>query len=183
MSERSFCIFRRIHVRLTWASQVAYECFFFPELVTKTDRWIRTLVTNGDCDTQSRPGARICHLQLKPAHQWPGPSLGLVQVVPTLPALGRTSGTVTVAGPPRARGPCLVRVAAPQASLRKREGGSCESPARAGPVWSRGGWLIFKTMIQLKFEIYNNTTPHNKLRWKYKGKVNNTKTLTNSVNE
>ena len=28
MSERSFCIFRRIHVRLTWASQVAYECFF-----------------------------------------------------------------------------------------------------------------------------------------------------------
>ena len=44
MSERSFCIFRRIHVRLTWASQVAYECFFFSQLVTKTDRWIRTLV-------------------------------------------------------------------------------------------------------------------------------------------
>ena len=39
MSERSFCIFRRIHVRLTWASQVAYECFFFPPLVTKTDTW------------------------------------------------------------------------------------------------------------------------------------------------
>ena len=30
----SFCIFRRIHVRLTWASQVAYECIFFP-------RWLR----------------------------------------------------------------------------------------------------------------------------------------------
>ena len=43
MSERSFCIFRRIHVRLTWASQVAYECFCFPPLVTKTDTWIRTL--------------------------------------------------------------------------------------------------------------------------------------------
>ena len=43
MSERSFCIFRRIHVRLTWASQVAYDCFFFPPLVTKTDTWIRTL--------------------------------------------------------------------------------------------------------------------------------------------
>ena len=49
MSEHSFCIFRRIHVRLTWASQVAYECFFFspagPALVTKTDTWIRTLLT------------------------------------------------------------------------------------------------------------------------------------------
>ena len=41
LSERSFFIFRRIHVRLTWASQVAY---FFPPLVTKTDTWIRTLV-------------------------------------------------------------------------------------------------------------------------------------------
>ena len=44
MCERSFCIFRRIHVRLTWASQVAYESFFFPPLVTKTDTWIRTLL-------------------------------------------------------------------------------------------------------------------------------------------
>ena len=36
-------------MRLTWASQVAYECFFFspagPALVTKTDTWIRTLLT------------------------------------------------------------------------------------------------------------------------------------------
>ena len=29
MSERSFCIFRRIHLRLELASQVAYACFFF----------------------------------------------------------------------------------------------------------------------------------------------------------
>ena len=43
MSKRSFCIFRRIHVLLTWASQVANECFFPPPLVTKTDTWIRTL--------------------------------------------------------------------------------------------------------------------------------------------
>ena len=46
MSERSFCIFLRIHVRLTSASQVAYECFFSPPLVTKTDTWIRTLRTS-----------------------------------------------------------------------------------------------------------------------------------------
>ena len=31
-------------MRLTWASQVAYECFCFPPLVTKTDTWIRTLI-------------------------------------------------------------------------------------------------------------------------------------------
>ena len=36
MSERSFCIFRRTHVRLTWASQVAYECFSFTA-VPQTD--------------------------------------------------------------------------------------------------------------------------------------------------
>ena len=36
MSERSFCIFRRIHVRLTWASQVAYECSSFTA-VPQTD--------------------------------------------------------------------------------------------------------------------------------------------------
>ena len=36
MSERSFCIFRRIHVRVTWASQVAYECFSFTA-VPQTD--------------------------------------------------------------------------------------------------------------------------------------------------
>ena len=36
MSERSFCIFRGIHVRLTWASQVAYECFSFTA-VPQTD--------------------------------------------------------------------------------------------------------------------------------------------------
>ena len=29
MSERSFCTFQRIHVRLTLASQVAYERFSF----------------------------------------------------------------------------------------------------------------------------------------------------------
>ena len=28
-NERSFCIFRRIHVRLPLACQVAYECFSF----------------------------------------------------------------------------------------------------------------------------------------------------------
>ena len=47
MSERSFCIFRKIHVQSTWATQVAYECFFSPPLVTKTDTWIRTLVNVG----------------------------------------------------------------------------------------------------------------------------------------
>ena len=32
MRKRSFCIFRRIHVRLTLASQVAYERFSFTAL-------------------------------------------------------------------------------------------------------------------------------------------------------
>ena len=32
-------------MQLTWASQVAYACFFFPPLVTKTDTWIRTLIS------------------------------------------------------------------------------------------------------------------------------------------
>ena len=36
MSERSSCIFRRIHVLLLWASQVAYECFSFTA-VPQTD--------------------------------------------------------------------------------------------------------------------------------------------------
>ena len=36
MKERSFSIFRRIHVRLTLASQVAYECFSFTA-VPQTD--------------------------------------------------------------------------------------------------------------------------------------------------
>ena len=36
MSERSFCIFRRIHVRLPLASQIAYECFPFTA-VPQTD--------------------------------------------------------------------------------------------------------------------------------------------------
>ena len=56
MSERSFCIFRRIHVRLTWASQVAYECFFFPPLVTKTDTWIRTLFGTLELGHTKYPG-------------------------------------------------------------------------------------------------------------------------------
>ena len=30
-------------MRLTWASQVACECFFFSPLVTNTDTWIQTL--------------------------------------------------------------------------------------------------------------------------------------------
>ena len=36
MSERSFCIFRRIHLRLTLVSRVAYECFSFTA-VPRTD--------------------------------------------------------------------------------------------------------------------------------------------------
>ena len=36
MSEQSFCIFRRIHVRLPLASQIAYECFPFTP-VPQTD--------------------------------------------------------------------------------------------------------------------------------------------------
>ena len=84
MSEHSFCIFRRIHVRLTWASQVAYECFSFTA-VPQTDlkyfnlesslgsAWLTGKSTPTGLDASPEPGSHGCPqpwLFLKPFREW-----------------------------------------------------------------------------------------------------------------